>query len=150
MGWVFVLMGVFLIGSGSFLVYYGQDLVRRRDTSPVISSAFTPVRPILTPPQEKLLTLLWRYQRDFAARKLIVSRDGALHVDEPERKNFEVNLLPELYNAKEADESRAREFETLMEQLPPEYLRQLPEARWDSPFVVNVTEAGVQYLRGQR
>ena len=37
-----------------------------------------------------------------------------------------------------------------MESMPIDYLRVFPEMRWDSPFVVGVTEAGSNYIRNHQ
>jgi hypothetical protein len=62
-------------------------------------------------------------------------------------KYSNVNLLNELYSSKEGDTSKAPEFIALMESLPSEYARFLPESRWDNPFVVSITPEGIKYLR---
>jgi len=101
--------------------------------------------PILMPPQERLLGLLADYQRQYAADKLIVGRNGRLYFDNDQNKGKEVSLLRDLYGSD--DLTNQRTFERLVESMPPEYLRLLPEMRWDSPFVISVTEAGLRYLK---
>jgi len=106
----------------------------------------TAAGPTLSPIQERLLELLAGYQRRFGARKLVVSRNGTgLHFDDDPTKGAEVSVVKDLYGSTAPE--RAREFEELMESLPPEYLRMFPEPRLDGPFVVTVTEKGMQYLR---
>jgi len=97
------------------------------------------------PPQERLLGLLADYQRQYAADKLIVGRNGRLYFDNDQNKGKEVSLLRDLYGSD--DLTNQRTFERLVESMPPEYLRLLPEMRWDSPFVISVTEAGLRYLK---
>ena len=67
--------------------------------------------------------------------------------DEVRRASVKINFLTELYGSKENDISKVSEFVSLMESLPIEYVRFHPEARFDNPFVVSVTPAGVKYLR---
>ena len=43
-----------------------------------------------------------------------------------------------------------QEFEVLMDTMPTEYLVRLPETRFDSPFVIRITPAGVAYLESER
>jgi hypothetical protein len=100
---------------------------------------------ILTPPQERLLGLLADYQRQYAADKLIVGRNGKLYFDNDPNKGKEVSLLRDLYGSD--DLAKQNMFESLVESMPPEYLRLFPEMRWDSPFVISVTEAGLRYIR---
>jgi hypothetical protein len=101
-------------------------------------------QPILTPPQERLLSLLAGYQRQYAADKLIVGRkDGRLCFDDDPNKGKEVSLLHDLYGS----EINQATFERLVESMPTDYVRLLPEMRWGSPFVISVTEAGLRYLK---
>ena len=146
MGWFFVISGAVLIAIGSILVYYGQDLIRQtRENAPHVASVPTP-QVILSPPQEKLLRLLWEHQEKHAALKLVVSREGMIVTPRITKAPTE-NLLTALFSVKEGDLPRAKEFEVLMEELPDVYLRRLPETRVGSPFVVAVTEEGRKYLR---
>lgn len=147
MGWLFIIMGLGLVAIGSFVSYYGQQLLSEKPSPPVP----VVIERLLSPPQERLLALLFQYQREFTASKLVIGRQGELLFDEPERQQtVKVNFLTELYGSKNGDLSRAPEFASLMESLPTEYVRFHAEMRWDSPFVVNVTTEGVKYLRIQK
>lgn len=144
MGWVFIILGLLIIGAGGFLTYYGQALLGEKP--PAQSSTLS--ERLLTPAQERLLTLLFRFQRDFAETKLIIGRDARLYFDDPERrKSVKINFLSELFGNKDGDQSRLSDFVSLMETMPTEYVRFHPEARMDNPFVVSVTSDGVKYLR---
>ncbi len=149
MGWLLVLLGIALAGIGTFLVYYGQDLVRHGQSETSVQRLQEAKR-VLSPIQERLLRLLADYQQRFAVHKLIIARAGKLYFD-PDSPHSEtkVSLLTDLFGVKEDDESRARELEMLIEQMPDEYLRRLPESRFDNPFVVAVSEEGINYLRGK-
>jgi len=142
MGWAFVFLGLLTIAIGSFMLYYGQDLVRNPPKPTQVER-----RVILAPVQERLLELLVKYQRQFATHKLVVSRvNGGLHFDGEPEKGADINLIQELYG--EGDEAaRAAQFEELMESMPTEYVRFYGETRLDNPFVVSVTEPGMAYLR---
>lgn len=114
--------------------------------SPQIAPTVTsPKLPTLTPQQEKLLMLVHNYQVQFGARKLIIKTDGLLHFDEPNRKDIKINIADELLGGENSFE-RAKEFEAIVDGMPPEYLRRIPEMRLGSPFVVTVTEFGIRYL----
>jgi hypothetical protein len=143
MGWVFVILGLVLGAIATFMVYYGQDLLRSPKAEPPRIE-----RRALMPVQERLLEVLAKYQKAFAASKLVVSRtNGRLYFDGDRNKGKDTNLLTDLYGSAEGDVSRAGEFEKLMESMPAEYLRLYGEARLDNPFVVSVTEDGMKYLR---
>jgi hypothetical protein len=101
---------------------------------------------ILRPDQERLLELLYKYQKQFSASKLVISRtDGTLYFDNDPKRGSDVNLIKELYG--KVDASDVKHFEVLMESMPYQYTRVIPETRLDSPFVVNVTDDGIKYLR---
>ena len=104
--------------------------------------------PTLNSQQERLLRTIHTYQVRFGARKLIVLRTGQLVFDEPDRKDIKINLAREVLGNAHMPDVMAKEFETLMESIPPEFFRVIPEARFSSPFVVTVTEVGVKYLNG--
>jgi hypothetical protein len=101
--------------------------------------------PTLTPSQEQLLSLIAKYQRIFTATKLIIGRDGSLYFDGEPAKGRDVNFVTELFGSPEP--SAQKNFVDLMESIPQEYIRFFPEMRWNSPFVVAVTERGMKYLR---
>ena len=147
MGWIFIGIGLLLAGIAAFLGVYGQQLLSEGNTPKTeIGTTAPSVQPILRPQQERLLGLLYKYQLDLAASKLIISREGTVHLD----KNVtEVrgDLIADLYGSQKADETTTSEFNSLMEQMPTEYLRYHAEGRFDNPFVVTVTEAGIRYLR---
>jgi hypothetical protein len=102
--------------------------------------------PGLSPLQERLLELMLRYQKQFAATKLVINRKtGALHFDNEPQKGAGVSLIKELYGSE--NPQKVSEFEKLMESMPSEYVRFLAEGRLDNPFVATVTDEAVRYLR---
>jgi hypothetical protein len=101
---------------------------------------------ILSPPQERLLGLISEYQKKFAASKLVITRgNGRLHFDEGPTRGQDVSMVRDLFGSEGPRQSLR--FDDLLESMPQEYLRLLPEARLDNPFVVRITEAGLRYLR---
>ena len=46
----------------------------------------------------------------------------------------------------EVTSHNAGRFEELVQSIPAEYLRLIPETRLDSSFVLSITEAGAEYL----
>lgn len=100
----------------------------------------------LSPQQEKLLRLIDKYMLQFGANKLMIALDGLIKFDEPSRKDIKINIADELFEEENSYE-RAKQLETLMDSMPPEYLRRLPESRLGSPFVVIITDAGRKYLK---
>jgi hypothetical protein len=110
--------------------------------------------PVLTPSQESLLRTIHKYQVRFAADKLVIGRNGGLHFDAPQRddpamKDVRINVAADVLGGHMEPAARNREFELVMNSIPTDYLRHIPEGRMDSPFVVTITEAGIRYLRGR-
>jgi hypothetical protein len=137
--WVRIFLLVWLAIGAGVLIFVPRTTDHPHPTSPLTS-------PILSPPQERLLGLIADYQRQFAANKLIIGRtDGRLYFDDSQTKGEGISLVHDLYGSEDA--TNRASFERLVESMPPEYLRLLPEMRFDSPFVASVTEAGLRYLR---
>ncbi len=122
MDWLFVLLGLLLGAIATFLVYYGQYLIRHPHESNSPSQVSNPsVRQIiLTQPQEKLLRLIWELQEKHATHKLVISRQGMVIRPRITCSPTE-SLLVGLYDTKDGDLSRAKEFEVLMGQMPDTY-----------------------------
>jgi hypothetical protein len=144
-----VVIGALLLGLAAVLAYYGQELLRkgfgsqgeRPDGQPYTAQA-----PVLDPQKEKLLTLIHKYQVQLGASKLIVLRDGRIYDDQTRSIIAGIDLGSELFGAGSSPAVRGPQFERLMESMPSEYLRMIPESRLGSPFVVTITEAGIRYL----
>jgi hypothetical protein len=98
-----------------------------------------------SPVQIRLLSLIEKYQQQFATKKLIIGRDGGLYFDDDPKKGNDINLARDVYGY--IDPIRLTNFQDLMEEMPIEYLRFLPESRLGNPFVVNITEMGSRYLK---
>ena len=144
------LIGAFIFGGAWWLLGKQYEKAKTSTSSPSMDQ--TPEglsAPILSPPQERLLELIASYQKRFAATKLVVGReDGVLHFDDDPNRGTDISLVRDLYG--QNDTASATRFEALVESMPPEYLRLLPEMRWDSPFVVAVTDTGQAYLRAHK
>lgn len=141
---VAAMVGAFVFGGGWWLV--GRQHAKDNTppaTAPV--SVSTTEGQTLLPQQQRLLELLAGYQRQFAASKLVISRsDGSLQFDGTPDRAIGVSVIRDLYGT--VDGRNAGRFEELIESMPPDYVRLIAEARWDNPFVVNVTPAGVKRL----
>lgn len=130
---------------GSIQIGKNEGIVYFNKTPPSIGQTIERV-PTLLPPQERLLELLVKYQKQFAVSKLIISRtDGTLIFDNDPKRGANINLFTDLYGV--IDNKNEERFEELLLSIPNEYVRFIPEMRWDSPFILNVTEAGIKYLK---
>jgi len=114
------------------------------DIEPIIQTST-----ILTEDQERLLGIIAKYQREFKVPKLTVPRDGAglFRPEKGIRVQVErVNIALELFGDQKPETHRRVEFELVMDSMPSEYLKRIPESIYGSPFVVSVTSAGFKYL----
>lgn len=101
--------------------------------------------PTLLPAQRRLLELVASYQKQFASSRLIVGRsDGRLHFDGDPNRASDISFVAELFGV--ASPHNAGRFEELVQGMPTDFLRVTSEARWDNPFVLSVTEAGMAQL----
>ena len=108
-----------------------------------------PSGPALSPAQYKLLETLAEYQRKYAATKLVIGREDGDIFPEPTPPNLaKVSLVSNLYG--KVDGPNAARFEQLLESMPQQYLRVMNEARYDNPFVLQVTEAGFRHVQSKR
>ncbi len=122
---------------------------KNSETSSAIEGRPIPTETVLSSPQEKLLGLLSEYQRHFATTRLIVSREnGRLYFDGDINRGKNVNLIIDLFGT-DGEIERAK-FRELIEDMPPSYMRLIPENRWGAPFVIRLTEEGRIYLKSNR
>jgi hypothetical protein len=130
--------------AGALALVMAGEFIRpsATDAQPRPSSAASE---ILTPSQEQLLAVIVKYQGRFVVNKLVIGRDGRLVIDGQRDKGKDINLVAEWYGAN--DVSYQAKFGELMDSIPLDYLRHYPEMRWDSPFVVGVTDLGMAYLK---
>lgn len=143
MGWVVICLGIALIGIGTFFTIFGKEMLSNKPTQTIISP-----QKILSPQAEKLLSIIYKYQKEFSRKKLIIGREGILYFDEPEMRNkYKINILGEVYDISSNYTAREAEFEALILDIPAEFLRQIPEMRLDSPYVVSITDEGIKYLK---
>lgn len=132
--------------SPDFLLLHCQLILRGNavETEPILFP-----RTILTEEQERLLRIIAEHQRKFGVPKLRISRDGA-YLIRPDKGIWvqvrEANIGLELFGSQKLEAHRLREFEPIMDAMPEEYLRRIPESVYGDPFVVAVTPEGFKYL----
>jgi hypothetical protein len=105
-----------------------------------------PAGPIeLNAEERRLLALLARYQKDFSLEYLIVLRtSGQLAFDDEKYDRSDYNLVRDFYGG--IDESKAKQFDELLWNLPEEFVTIKHEPRYGNPFIVSVTPEGLDYL----
>lgn len=145
-GILFLCGGLAIMTIGGYMAKDGWEaLTKLKDKTSAIQSK------ILKPQEEKLLSVIYKYQKDFGLNKLIIYRtDGVLFFDnEEQRKKYQINIIAEVYNITKEYQSYSQQLEALILSIPEDYLRQIPENRWDSPYVIAITEKGIEYLKSK-
>ncbi len=147
MGWAIISLGLVLMGIGGFFTYYGQTLLGQHPVDSSVSTKESKL--ILAPLQVKLLKTIYKYQSDLGLSRAIINREnGQLFFDEEKkRKKYDFNLIRDVYDLPAPYEPKAGEFENLILSLPDSLLRHIPEMRFGSPFVVQITSDGIAYLK---
>lgn len=142
------------IGADNVREYRGPDFLLLR-CHLIIRKRALEIEPILRPntilsdEQEQLLRSIAGYQQRFHAPKLMIARDGT-GISRPENGTVtwvhDANIALDLFGLQKPQARRSVDFEIVMDSLPSEYLRRIPESLWDNPFVVAVTPEGFSYL----
>ena len=96
----------------------------------------------LSADQALLVKEIWNYQRSNSLSKVIINRNGFIF-DDIERKETTINLALRVLGQKRSDQSR---FENLILSIPIFFLRQIPETRTGSPYVMTVPEEARKLL----
>lgn len=126
---------------GGYLARYDWDSLGEPKNS-IISG-------ILKPQEEKLLSIIYKYQKDLGLKKLIINRtDGTLYFDDEEKgRKYKINIIGEVFDTILVSKVHASEFENLVLDIPREYLQQIPETRFDDPYVLKITAKGIEYIK---
>ncbi len=140
---MFVGVGFLLTAAGGVLVWFGNEL--RTTPAPIAISALA-----LDPEAERLLKRIYELQTHHDLYKLVISHDGTLLRPNAPADEPEINLIESLFGGKRGDEQSQRALEKLMLEIPVTYLRNIPQANWDTPYVVAVTPEGRAYLRSRQ
>lgn len=96
--------------------------------------------------QLEFLKVVYEHQKTTPANKVVISSKDGVIFDDQARKLTTVNLVREVFE-KEPTESNAMALSDLILSMPTEYMKLIPEMRFDSPFVVRVTQEGVEKLK---
>lgn len=95
----------------------------------------------LSADQALLIKEIWRYQKENELNKVVISKDGVIF-DDAKKQPTNINLISKT-SIPEGDYFR---FEQLILSIPTFFLKQIPETRWGSPYVVTVPEEARELL----
>lgn len=128
---------------GGYLARYDWDSLGNQES--------TTKPEVLKPQEEKLLSIIYKYQKDLGLNKLIINRiGGTLYFDDEEKgRKYKINIIGEVFDTISVSKVHASEFENLILDIPREYLQRIPEARLDDPYVLKITEKGIEYIKKQ-
>lgn len=100
---------------------------------------------VLLPNEEKLLSTLYKYQKQFALDYLMIGKDGTLFL---KNNNSRINIIEETYAIDSPDSNHIEKFESLMDNIDQDYLKKPnSEAGMDVAYKVQVTQKGIEYLQ---
>lgn len=128
---------------------FNKELSLKEERIKAQSEEIEKREPILNSKQLKMLDYISNYQNKTGLTKVIISREGFIFDDE-KRQNTNINLILEVLHLDQNREEAQKEFENTLLSIPDRLLRMIPEMRYDSPFVVAVTEEGKVYLTKER
>jgi hypothetical protein len=104
---------------------------------------------LLNDKQERLLQILAECQTKLGVHKLRLSRNG-VHLSRPNKGLWihveGVDIGLELFGPQKPEVHRLHEFESILDSMPGDYLRRIPEAGPGHSFSVAVTTEGFHYL----
>lgn len=124
---------VFVLGLSFQLEY---SVGSNKGKSEVADSASTTSLQGLTVEQLILLREIWTYQKTNNLSKVVIDREGFV-LDDAKGEKTKINLA---VKALGEDRGYPLRFEQLMVSMPAQFLRLIPETRFDSPYVVSVPE----------
>ncbi len=140
-GWIIVVISVYAGFSAYHLLH--QSEIRELQLKSERLTA-TSADEQLSDKQFKLLGEIAKLQARHKENKAIIGKDGEVYDDE-QRKLLGVNVIKFVF---ETDTPRIYQtkFEDLVMSIPSRYMYVIPEARFDSPFVLRVTEQGLKKI----
>lgn len=96
----------------------------------------------LTVEQLIVLREIWTYQKTNKLNKVIISKGGFVF-DEDKEEKTKINLAEKALGG---DRGNPPQFEKLIVSMPAQFLKQIPETRSGSPYVVHVPEEAGRIL----
>lgn len=139
---------VFMLGMKLFHTMHNaelRELQLKAERLEALEEKFKDEIRILDEAQIRLLKNIYNFQVKTPDNKVILARDGFIF-DDQARKPTSINLVRQVLN-KEPDEQSLRELDELILSIPNEFMKLIPEMRWDSPYVIVVTSEGVKKLQ---
>ena len=95
--------------------------------------------------QISFLKVVYDYQRQTPTNKVVISSTDGFIFSEEGHRPTSINLIRVVFE-EEPTEKTAMVLSDLILSMPNEYMKLIPEMRFDSPFVVRVTQEGVEKL----
>ena len=95
--------------------------------------------------QYQLLKAIYNYQIRHPNNKVIVTKEGYIF-DDLKKKLMSDNLIRQILS-KEPDKASMQDFESLISSIPSRFMRLIPENRLSSPYVIVITNQGVEKLK---
>lgn len=138
LGIFFIFLGCAFVALGGICGWYGRYLIY----NPIIATL--PIE-VDTEPL-RLLNRLNTVQTKYGVHKLIISKDGNVYKNTKDMA-VEMNIIKDFFQVGNVDPQLVESFEKLVFAIPSIYLRNIPESRMGSPYILSVTPEGKAYLR---
>jgi hypothetical protein len=142
LGYVFIVFGFLFLGISSVSFWIGQEIIRK----PIVISQFE-----LEPESLRLLSYLYILQVKNDLHKMIIFKNGSFS-EKHNGIDRDINIIQDFFNLQvkgDILEKNVIAFEKLIFKIPVTYLRNIPETRIGSPYVLSVTQEGIAYLKSK-
>ena len=77
--------------------------------------------------------------------QLVIGQDGEVSKSQ-NSLGADVNVIEEFFHITVVQENNKQAFRKLLLSIPDTYLKQIPETRFGSPYVITVTNVGKEYV----
>ena len=134
------LLGVGLFLIGSIFVFLGQDIFRNPEKYTSNLQIQIEAEPL------RLLKYLYELQVKYDLHKLVIGRDGVLSGNINGIAQ-DINVIQVFFSLNQVDEKAKLSFEKLLFKIPVTYLRNIPETRSNSPYILSITQEGIAKIK---
>lgn len=146
--WILVVVS-FLLGMKFFHTLHQGELAElnlKAERLEVLEKKYATESENLTPEQINLLKAIYRYQEKTVSNKVIIASNSGFIFDEMIGRLSTINLVREVLK-QEPTAASVTTLSNFILSMPKKYMLLIPEIRWDSPFVVRVTQRGVEKIQ---
>ncbi|GEM_PF-6398615 len=134
------ILGLAFVLIASILGFVGQDILRNPE------KYMAPTQIQIEPEALRLLAYIYQLQVKYDLHKVIIGKDGSVGNGLNGIKE-DINVIKEFFKLNEVNESSKVAFEKVVLKIPVTYLRNIPETRLGSPYVLAITPEGIMKIK---